>query len=109
MTLPVTPTTKQPAATPGPWTIQPSHAGGRLTAIADSNHVFIAETWTSDRPQGEQEANAALIAAAPDLLESLVELQKQLREHVKLDVKKHYSLMVADAAANTAIAKAVKS
>jgi hypothetical protein len=41
-----------------------------------------------------------------ELIEALRELQKQLRAHVKLDVRKHYSLMVADAAASTAIAKA---
>jgi hypothetical protein len=39
-------------------------------------------------------------------LEALKELQKQLHAHVKLDVRKHYSLMVADAAASAVIAKA---
>jgi hypothetical protein len=51
-------------------------------------------------------SNAQLVAAAPELLVALKELRAQLRAHVKLDVKKHYSLMVADAAAGTAIAKA---
>jgi hypothetical protein len=41
-----------------------------------------------------------------ELIAALRELQKQLRAHIKLDVKKHYSLMVADAAASTIIAKA---
>jgi hypothetical protein len=39
------------------------------------------------------------------VLDALKELQKQLHAHVKLDVRKHYSLMVADAAASAAIAK----
>ena len=41
-----------------------------------------------------------------ELLEALCELQKQVRAHIKFDVKKHYSLMVADAAATAAIGKA---
>ncbi len=42
-----------------------------------------------------------------ELLEALEELKKQLwAAHLKLDVKKHFSLMVADAAAGTAITKA---
>jgi len=43
---------------------------------------------------------------APELLAALKALRTELRAHVKLDVKRHYSLMVADAAAGTAIAKA---
>jgi hypothetical protein len=42
----------------------------------------------------------------PSLLEAAKELQKQLRAHVKLNVRKHYSLMVADAAVSAAILKA---
>lgn len=49
---------------------------------------------------------ACLIATAPELLEALKVLRKELRAHIKLDVKKHYSLMVADAAAGKAITKA---
>jgi hypothetical protein len=45
-------------------------------------------------------------ATETELLAALRELQKQLHAHIRLDVKKHYSLMVADAAASTAIAKA---
>lgn len=56
---------------------------------------------------GDRDANARLIASAPELLAALMALQKQLHEHVKLDVKKHYSLLVADAAASTAIHNAV--
>ncbi len=40
------------------------------------------------------------------LIEALQNLRTELRSAIKLDVKKHYSLMVADAAAGTAIAEA---
>ena len=41
-----------------------------------------------------------------ELLDALKNLRAQLRLHVKMNVKTHYSLMVADAAAGTAIIKA---
>ena len=50
--------------------------------------------------------DAALITAAPDMLEALKLLQAALTEYRLRDVKKRYSLCVADAAASKAIAKA---
>lgn len=47
-----------------------------------------------------------LLASAPELLQALEDLRAQLRHHVKFDVRKHYSLMVADVAASKAIDKA---
>ena len=47
------------------------------------------------------------LAAFPDMLEALRALHNELRRHIKMDVKKHYSLMLADAAAVKAIRKAV--
>jgi hypothetical protein len=84
--------------TPGPWQFDTDSdtidsADGRQLA-----GVF--------GPKLEAHANARLIAAAPELLAALEGLRLQLREHIKLDVKKHFSLMVADAAAGTAMAKA---
>ena len=37
------------------------------------------------------------------LRDALEDLHKQLRAHVKMDVKKHFSLMVADAQATKAL------
>ena len=60
-----------------------------------------------DTTTAEAEANARLIAAAPELLAALRNLKKELwAAGLKLHVRKHFSLLVADAAAGTAIAKA---
>ena len=48
---------------------------------------------------------AKLNEAAPDLLEALQCLQKELKQAVKFNVKTHYSLMLADVAASLAPAK----
>lgn len=47
-----------------------------------------------------------LNAAAPELLEALKELQKQIFAHHKRNVRKESSLLLADAAASKAIARA---
>lgn len=53
----------------------------------------------------EWQAIRPLLVEAPNLLAALEGLRKELRNHVKMDVKKHFSLLVADAAAGKAIAK----
>ena len=53
-----------------------------------------------------EEYYANLFALAPALLEALEGLYRELHSHIRLDVKRHYSLMVADAIASSAIAKA---
>lgn len=57
--------------TPGPWRV----SGVNSTDIeADSNSTFWA--WVSvDTPEEERKPNALLIAAAPDLLEALENLE----------------------------------
>jgi hypothetical protein len=53
-----------------------------------------------------QREKARLIAAAPELLEACKLLQDALTEYKLRDIKKRYSLCVADACASKAIAKA---
>lgn len=86
--------------TPGPWRI--SRTSGMEIFISHDhdqpNRVagYFAEVrrFTSDSEQVE--ANAQLIAAAPDLLEALIDLADWYREHTGLP----------PTAANAAIAKA---
>lgn len=92
--------------TPGPWRIH-----DRSTTISASFEIIPEKGMTVasvpayvDDELGR--ANAALISAAPEMLEALRELQQKLHRAIKMDVKRHYSLMVADVAASKAIAKA---
>jgi hypothetical protein len=86
--------------TPGPW-----EAEG-LGVFYDDNWVGKAVEAVGGVGREQSEANALLMAAAPELLSALLDLQKEIRAAVKFDVKKHYSLMNADACATKAIRKA---
>lgn len=57
--------------TPGPWLIEPKAARGLW--LHDSNGEFIALATKRD-DAAEEDANARLIAAAPDLLAALKQL-----------------------------------
>jgi len=59
-------TDKGPTHTPGPWSVRQSRADLTYTHIGSATNESIACT--------KSEADAKLIAAAPDLLEALVEL-----------------------------------
>lgn len=93
--------------TPGPWKHEIAgsnhwvYAGERVVAFIGGKDTLF--TFAPHTPHTD---NARLIAAAPELLGALKLLKAELHKHVKLDVRKHYSLMVADAAAGTAIHKA---
>ncbi len=64
--------------TPGPWYIRPGSQSIHIwqtaspTDIKTSHHICGINTG-SHRSQSESEANARLIAAAPDLLDALTE------------------------------------
>lgn len=57
-------------------------------------------------PTGLRMVDCPLHAAAQELLDALRGLREELNRAIRMDVKKHYSLMVADAAAGKAIYKA---
>src|SRR5690554_3912653 len=86
--------------TPGPWIVDGTVIRGDADHIGRT--VSVACTLNVAWPYGrraikEQPYNARLIAAAPDLLEALIELADWYREHTGLP----------PTAANAAIAKAL--
>ena len=60
--------------TSGPWKLEKSSMG-RTSRIISQDDLVIAECWNS-----EQEANARLIASAPELLEACKEALKEFNE-----------------------------
>ncbi|MBP8176362.1 MAG: hypothetical protein KAX77_01235 [Xanthomonadales bacterium] len=61
------------AHTPGPWELDHGDDGDNFTIRADGEFVtrLTKSRYTDDRRDPEAYANAALIAAAPDLLAAL--------------------------------------
>lgn len=62
--------------TPGPWEVREVHPGRSNTpilqvAIGPKGTASICQITRGTRPFSEREANALLIASAPDLLEAL--------------------------------------
>jgi hypothetical protein len=65
--------------TPGPWYQSSAHVPTvHYDEVADGAGVLVADCWTSDRAAEERDANARLIAAAPELLEALAEIVNRL-------------------------------
>jgi len=56
-------------ATPGPWKV--NEPPDSLAVLAGDREIATVESDTDDMPAEEGEANAALIAAAPELYEAL--------------------------------------
>lgn len=81
--------------TPGPWRVDPSMS---LCIDSPSGNVGLMNLA---RPKAESEANARIVAAAPDLLEALIELATEERRDDDDPV-----LEAARAKARAAIAKA---
>ena len=85
--------------TPGPWEV---HQGNDYTVVLRPDDTT---DYAIHIPDGDI-ADARLISAAPDLLAALEGLRERLRDHIKFNVRKHASLMIADVAADNAIRKA---
>jgi hypothetical protein len=68
----------RPAHTPGPWHVEPATAGRFLVQLDDGSTIAtVGEGWHEGGSDEQLDANARLIAAAPDLLEALDYLLEQ--------------------------------
>ena len=63
------------AHTPGPWVIDPCWD---ILGNTDDGNGMVCQITTDAVPRAEAEANARLIAAAPDLLAALQQAEQQL-------------------------------
>lgn len=103
--------------TPGPWTYEGDHTHrqfnvrmlGHLTGVRDeAKHICTINNLPThilaNRDAATAEANAALIAAAPELLSALEEMQALFGDHMQYDDEGYETAAILNAQA--AIAKA---
>jgi hypothetical protein len=76
--------------TPGPWVAKPT--GDTQWKVCHSGSEFGIVCVTS---QGNDKANAELIAAAPDLLRALKDLREQVDAHVVVVGCSHFNTTLA--------------
>ena len=73
--------------TPAPWLTDrnSTHTGQIATVHGCENKSWI-EIWSTDWPESGsvQEANTHLIAAAPELLEALIDIQQSLSKYIEI-------------------------
>ena len=69
---------KQTNHTPGPWDVIPAR-GKMLPHLMGADHSRIALLDDCHAAENERQANARLIAAAPDLLEALENAANQIK------------------------------
>ena len=94
--------------TPGPWRVR-KDGSGRLARVSDETHEFDCVVTPSLHRDAElMEANARLIAAAPELLAALRSCEETLREYTSHEGLPRTGAKRADAidAARAAIEKA---
>jgi hypothetical protein len=71
----------KPQFTPGPW-----HATGLNVRAGDALICYATNHWADDEtPESERQANADLIASAPDLLSALERLVHPMSDDEDLD------------------------
>lgn len=73
---------------PAPWLTsrRECHVGSIATIHGCENNDWIEIRSTNRHGESVQEANARLIAAAPELLEALIDIRKLVEYHDKADL-----------------------
>ena len=74
--------------TPGPWNLSKSGDGKSIT-IGEGQSSWgtrVGEVYRDDIDSDEADANARLIAAAPEMLEALIDAYKIIRRHENPDL-----------------------
>lgn len=89
--------------TPAPWTLQ-EHEHEPCQLIGNGT-IHIADIYMTDFPAGK--ADSLLIAAAPELLQTLKDIQRNAQVMNQAEPNRVWSAI--DDAAGAAIAKAVQS
>jgi hypothetical protein len=91
--------------TPGPWAVDNSRHEGSINRMEPLRHIGMVSNFLYDHSsRAENEANAKLIAAAPDLLEDLREAAATLRRYETLHRAKGTDDSMAKAEVNAALA-----
>ena len=88
------------APTPGPWKVVDSSMG-RASRVVDTDDLIIADCWNSN-----QEANARLIASAPQLLAALQIAESLLSARLIIEAAKKEGLTIIRQALAAAEGKA---
>ena len=85
--------------TPGPWVVDESWHDGSINRLEPYRHIGMVSQYQYDASSNaENEANAKLISAAPELLEALTNLVGLARLGAARIDRYHAALAVADAA-----------
>jgi len=100
-----------PKFTPGPWRVGPSHEEGSCEYIDHGIYTAgsVAVLYsTEDGSHETRRANAALIAAAPELYEALREVKSALEDHLLVQPNSAFADAGRDLVSkiNAALAKA---
>jgi hypothetical protein len=72
--------------TPAPWVLKaPTARNNCFQILPKDGNITIAEVYCAGRTVDNQDANAALIAAAPELLKALKAVFDAVEKHGKVD------------------------